>query len=211
MDVNGIAGVPKQAASIPTLITMPFQCSKNSSLRPEAALAWLITTMFVAACSSPQEKQVQPTQKTLATDTISNMQVPPGQLSGGVCQASQFIGFQVPESWGVWTAKDPATIRLKEPISGSIRLRIIAYTLNDKASHELKIRIGDVSKTVTLMPQSATFDLEYSLSHPAQEIVLSGITPRSPQSLKLANDGREIGVGLIKIECAAVNGAAEQN
>jgi phosphoglycerol transferase len=128
-----------------------------------------------------------------------------------MCQVAQLIGFHDPESWGVWAARDPARIKLKEPINGAIRLQFAAYTMNDKAPHQLKIGIGDVTKTVTLTPQSASFDLDYSLSRPAQEIVLSGIVPRSPQSLGLSSDGRKLGVGLIKVDCEAMSSIPKQN
>jgi hypothetical protein len=112
------------------------------------------------------------------------------------------VGFGAPEPWGVWSSADPSKIVLANPITGALKIHFTAYTINDRNSHKLNIRIGNEEKSITLLPSPKTFDLEYSLSGPSNEVVLSGIPPRSPKSVGLGEETRSVGVGFVKLDCA---------
>lgn len=171
-------------------------------------IALLLTTIVPVGCSNSNEMSRRPQKSKSTSEAAHNSQSAAlNRLTGGACRASRLVGFHDPESWGVWSANDPATIVLEQPINGQLRLRIVVYTFDDGSPHALKIRVGDETKTVSLIPQPKAFDLDYSLSRPSQQVILSGIAPRSPQS----TDNRKLGVGLINIECEPTSGNVKQN
>jgi hypothetical protein len=117
------------------------------------------------------------------------------------------VGFGAAESWGVWSSTDPSKIVLANPITGTLRIHFTAYTINDGQTHKLNIRIGDEEKSITLFAVPKTFDLDYSIARPTNEVVLSGILPRSPKSAGLGEETRSVAVGLVKIDCEQASGA----
>jgi hypothetical protein len=161
----------------------------NQFLRLALAIpALFIIMMYGVGCSPSRESMTAANEKF-------------ARLGGGSCQISDLVGFQDLENWGVWSAKNPAKIILNEALSGAYKIRVVAYTMNDAPTHELKITIGDVTRAVTLTPQPTAFDLNYSLSRPTKEIVLSGIAPRSAKAAGLGGDTREVAAGFVKLDC----------
>jgi len=131
-----------------------------------------------------------------------NPSLPVTQIGGGACQVAELIGFQEPESWGVWSKQDPATIKLLHSITGPLIVKLTAYVMNDHRPHEAVVTLGSQSKKVTLVPDVPhTFSLTYNLASPVKEIVLSGIKPLSPVEVGLTNDPRKLGIGLVRVEC----------
>src|SRR5260370_33025656 len=140
----------------------------------------LLLMGILLSCSRPAP--VIPAEDSPQTSPLS-------RFGGGACEISALTGFHPPETWGTWSANDPAEIMLKSEVNGTVKMQFSADTLGDRASHELQIRLGDITKTITLTPTPKKFDLTYSLSGPAQKIILSGITPRSTPTA-----GRLLGV-----------------
>jgi hypothetical protein len=164
-----------------TLITLT-SCSRSpepttpySEVAPQAPVAPLVSSV-------PQGKSVE-------------------QFGGGTCQVAELVGFNKSEPWGAWGDQDPARVVFKVPVRGHVALKFNAYTMNDHESHKLKLRLGGRVRTVELEATPKVFELDYPLAGEAKELVLSGITPRTAQSVGLANDVRYATVGLIGIEC----------
>ena len=124
----------------------------------------------------------------------------------GACAGGQLIGFQEPESWGVWSAEEPAKIALPAEVRGSFSLLFAGNILGNQKPQMLRVQIGDSIKTVTLGAESNTFKLDYDLPSPAQTIVFRGITPKSPLQLGLSNDFRVFGFEVVKLDCVGAAG-----
>lgn len=167
---------------------------------PNPAVAILVAILsfgVLLSCSRPapvaqEDKAAQKAAQTAAAPQLS----PLAQFGSGTCEVSQLSGFYPPENWGAWSGKDPAEITLKNPLSGTVTLELIAYTLDDGKPHQLKVTVGDVTRTVKLTPQPTKFALEYTLSAPAQKIILSGVKPRAAKT-----DSRLMGVGFVHLDC----------
>jgi hypothetical protein len=134
--------------------------------------------------------------------TTQVTQASPASEAANACAVDHMVGFNQQESWGVWSAQDPAEIALAEPVSGNIRLRLVAYGLAKNPSRTLQIAIGDSIKSITLPVAPKQFELDYNLHSASKNIAFRGIVPRSPKSLGVSEDNRPLGVALIKLECS---------
>jgi len=172
---------------------------------PVSALALVLTTW---SCSSSPEPS--PSSQPASPPPQPAAAAPDGktaeQFGGGACQVAELAGFNKSEPWGAWGAQDPARVVFKEPVKGHVKLRFNAYTMNDHESHRLQVRLDSLVRIIELTATPKVFELDYPLEGEAKELVLSGITPRSAQSVGLAADGRLTTVGLLGIECTAVGG-----
>ena len=121
----------------------------------------------------------------------------------GACEGGQLIGFQQPESWGVWSAEEAAKIVLPAEVRGNISVIFAGNILGNQKPQTLQVQIGDSIKTLTLGAEPTTFQLDYALPTPAQAIVFHGITPKSPMQLGLSNDFRVFGFEIEKLDCAS--------
>lgn len=151
-----------------------------------------------------RKPSVQVSQTTVPPQAAQIAPSSLGSGSGDACAVDHMVGFQARENWGVWTAQDPAEIDLLKPVSGKIRLRLVVYGLAKNPSRTLQIAIGDSVKSITLPAEPGSFDLDYDLRSASQTIVFRGIAPRSPRALGVADDNRQLGVGLVKLECSKV-------
>jgi hypothetical protein len=121
----------------------------------------------------------------------------------GACAGGQLIGFQQPESWGVWSAEEAAKIVLPSEVRGSFSMLFAGNILGNQKPQTLQVQIGDSIKSVTLGDQPTTSQLDYDLPSPAQTIVFHGLTPKSPLQLGLSNDFRVFGFEITKLDCAS--------
>jgi len=119
----------------------------------------------------------------------------------GACAGGQLIGFQQPESWGVWSTEEAAKIVLPSELRGNISVILAGNILGNQKPQTLQVQIGDSLKSVTLGAEPTTFQLDYALPSPAQAIAFHGITPKSPLQLGLSNDFRVFGFEIEKLDC----------
>jgi phosphoglycerol transferase len=125
----------------------------------------------------------------------------PTLAPANACETDRLVGFQEREDWGVWSANEVAEILLKRPVSGHVRLHLVAYRLPKNPSDSLQVGVGDSFKTIHLGGEPQAFDLDYRLISPVAKIAFRGVTPRTPKSLGLGEDTRPLGVALIDVGC----------
>jgi phosphoglycerol transferase len=137
------------------------------------------------------------------TATVRETELAPGDsLLTGACAGGQLLGFQPPESWGVWSAADPAKIALSQEVRGSFKILFTGNVLG-KESQTLQVQMGDSVKTVQLSAEQTKSELDFDLLTPAQSIVFRGIAPKSPSELGISADVRRLGFAIDKLDCAA--------
>ena len=118
----------------------------------------------------------------------------------GVCAGGQLIGFQQPESWGVWSAEDPARITLPREVRGRFSIVLVGSVLG-KSPQVLQVQIGESVKTVLLRAEQTALQLDFDLPAPVKAIVFRGITPKSPLQLGISADVRRLGFAIDKLDC----------
>jgi len=123
----------------------------------------------------------------------------------GACAGGQLIGFQPPESWGVWSAEDPARIVLSRQVHGRFTLRLAGSVLG-KDPQVLQVQMGNGVKTIPLSAEQTTSQLDFDLPTPTQSIVFRGIAPKSPSELGISADIRRLGFAIDKLDCISVSG-----
>jgi phosphoglycerol transferase len=123
----------------------------------------------------------------------------------GACAGSQLSGFEQPEPWGMWSIEDPAKIVLSRPVSGRFSARLVGNALG-KDPQTLQVQMNNIVKTLQLRGDPATYQLDYDLSSPAQEIMFRGIAPKSPLQLGISADVRQLGFAVDKLDCAVRQG-----
>jgi phosphoglycerol transferase len=139
--------------------------------------------------------------KPSSTASVGQTELAPSDpFLTGACAGGQLIGFQQPESWGVWSAEDPAKLVLAREVRGRIRILFTGNVLG-KERQTLQVQMGDGVKTVQLRAEPTTSELNFDLPTPTQSIVFRGITPRSPFELGISADIRRLGFGIDKLDC----------
>jgi phosphoglycerol transferase len=118
----------------------------------------------------------------------------------GACVGGQLIGFQAPESWGVWSAEDPAKILLPREVRGRFHLVLVSNVLG-KERQSLQVQMDNSVKTIVLGAEPTTSQLDFDLPTPTQNIVLRGITLQSPFQLGISADVRRLGFAIDKLDC----------
>jgi phosphoglycerol transferase len=121
----------------------------------------------------------------------------------GACSGGQLIGFQPPESWGTWSAEDPAKIVVPRELRGRLSLVLVGNALG-KEAQALQVQMDNSVKTIQLHAEPTTFELNYDLPSPVQTIVFRGIMPKSPMQLGLSGDIRRLGFAIDKLDCVSM-------
>jgi len=121
----------------------------------------------------------------------------------GACAGGQLIGFQQPESWGIWSAEDPAKIVLSREVRGRFTLHLTGRVLG-KESPALQVQMDKSVKTIQLRAEPTKLELDFDLPTPTQSIEFRGIAPRSPLEAGISADIRRLGFAIDKLECVSV-------
>ena len=121
----------------------------------------------------------------------------------GACAGGVLIGFQQPESWGIWSAEDPAKIVLSREMRGHFTIFLTGNALGT-APQTLDVQMGNIVKGVQLRAEPTTFRIDYDLESPARAIMFSGVTPRSPSQLGMSADIRPLGFAIAKLNCISL-------
>jgi phosphoglycerol transferase len=120
----------------------------------------------------------------------------------GACAGGQLIGFQQPESWGVWSAEDPTKIMLPREVRGRFSIVLVGNALA-KEPQTLRVQMDNSVQTIQLGAEPATIHLDYDLPTPVQTIVFRGITPKTPLQLGISADVRRLGFAIDKLDCVS--------
>ena len=115
------------------------------------------------------------------------------------------IGFQSPESWGIWSAEDPAKLVLAREVRGRFTLHLAGRILG-KDPQVLQVQMDKSVKTVLLRAEITTSQLDFDLPTPTPSIVFRGIAPKSPSELGISADIRRLGFAIDKLDCISVSG-----
>ncbi len=127
---------------------------------------------------------------------------PGDSLLTGACAGGQLIGFLAPESWGVWSAEDPARITLQRGVSGRFSIALVGNALG-KEPQTLQVQMDNTVQTIQLRAEPTTSELDFDLPTPTQSIEFKGIAPRSPSELGMSADVRRLGFAIDKLDCTA--------
>ena len=120
----------------------------------------------------------------------------------GACAGGQLIGFQQPESWGVWSAEDPARITLPREVRGRFSIVLVGNALG-KELQALQVQMDNSVQTIQLRAEPTTIHLDYDLPTPVQTIVFRGITPKTPLELSISADVRRLGFAIDTMDCVS--------
>ncbi len=123
----------------------------------------------------------------------------------GACAGGQLIGFQQPESWGVWSAEDPARITLPREVRGRFSIVLVGNALG-KEPQTLQVYMDNSVQTIQFRAEPTTSQLDFDLPAPVKAIVFRGITPKSPSELGISADVRRLGFAIDKLDCSSVAG-----
>jgi len=109
-------------------------------------------------------------------------------------------GFNNQENWGVWTRDPTVRIYLDTPVSGSLRIKIRGRAFGPNDAKPVAIKVGAVEQQALFTSTETEVEVIAHLPAPAFFLEFSGMTPVSPATLGLSDDGRPLGIGLSEIE-----------
>ncbi len=118
------------------------------------------------------------------------------RLSLAVGGGARAEGFHRPESWGSWTRGTEAKVFLGTPVSGRVRVQLLAHAFAGNAGRPLTITLGTEQRELKLGPEPSLHEWDFDLRTPADTVVISGMLPVSPLSIGVSSDDRELGVGV---------------
>ena len=105
-------------------------------------------------------------------------------------------GFHAPESWGSWTRGTQAKILLDAPVTGPVKLQLVAHAFAGNVGRALTISLGGEQRELKLGAQPSLQEWEFDLKEPADAVVISGMDPVSPLKAGVSADERPLGVGV---------------
>ena len=110
----------------------------------------------------------------------------------GAKQSAVIQGMYEAEVWGTWTATDRVTIRLNQPLSGQVCVRL-ATVLATKANQQrqLNLEIGTQLQSFVLEPNTRVTLLKFNLTNPSDTLKLTDLL-----AVDLPSAGRRVGIGL---------------
>jgi hypothetical protein len=104
------------------------------------------------------------------------------------------------EAWGRWTDGDKAIIKFKDPLPRAFYLELIVkWAFGPNANAPIKIRAGANEQTFTMTQDNEIFRFEFLIDQNVNTIEIIPPRPTSPKSMKMSNDDRRVGVGLVKL------------
>ncbi len=132
-----------------------------------------------------------------------------GPLLSGSAMASgaQLIsGWQLPESWGHWSAGDESALRLRLPFRSllpshrQLRLYLKGRYYGSNERTQVRINGHDLgAHALTHQHSGLLFDLESLAPHQTLDILLNHLRPISPRTYEQSEDDRELAYGLESI------------
>ncbi len=181
----------------------------------------LLTALFgiiaaIAACCDRQSPEtskittnavVAPTTQPLPVASPS-VQSYPATLAEGINFSKpgypDFIahasGISGHESWGRWTDGGKASFRFTQPLPKQFTLVIQANAFGPNLGEVVKIKIGAAQQEFRITESSQVHRLAFNLTDFVDTIELLVPKPTSPKTLKIGEDPRELGLGLIKLQ-----------
>jgi Domain of unknown function (DUF7024) len=207
---------------------LEIQVMNQAIARPLLLTALLSIIITVVTCcdrqSQEQTKQGSPksTAATVTPVTPSTTATPsptetyPATLAEGIDFAKPgyptFIagvtGMSGYESWGRWTDGDRATFRFTQLLPKHFTLVIQGNAFGPNFGEAIKIKIGATQQEFKITEQGQIHRLDFTLPEPADTLELLISKPTSPLELKIGDDPRKLGIGLIKLQIESDTPAA---
>ena len=103
-------------------------------------------------------------------------------------------GFNAPEPWGSWSAREDAYVLLPSLVEGPITLRMFGWTVAPNLVRPLRIRIGETTQDMQLTDKPAWHQLSFDVRQPADRV--SFIYPPYRETPW----ARPVGVGISEIQ-----------
>ena len=180
-----------------------------------ASTITLLGTLVVATSHAPVSLAASP--KTTAAPTQPVLASPPSSLVAESYPATlaEGIDFTKPgyptfiagatgmshaESWGRWTEGAKTVFRFKQPLPQTFTLVIKANAFGPNIGEAIKVKIGAAQQEFNATQEEKTHRLSFAPSQPADTIEFLIPKPASPQELKLSQDPRKLGIGLISLK-----------
>jgi phosphoglycerol transferase len=114
-------------------------------------------------------------------------------------------GLSHSESWGTWSIGPEVYIELSTPLPKNFRLTLDANAFSSNASEEFKIKIGNENHSFKLKTETQSISFEFALATDERIIRIYIPKPKSPKSIGIGDDVREIGIGLRNMQINVVN------
>lgn len=174
----------------------------------------LITLAFtVTACCDQHPQEKSKITATTVTPITTPAAVPatapyPATLAEGIDFAkpgypafiAETSGMSGYEPWGRWTDGEKAIFRLTQLLPKQFTLVIQANAFGPNLGEAVKVKIGAAQQEFKVSEQYQTYRLDFTLPEPVDTIEFLIPKPSSPRELKVGDDPRKLGIGLIKLQ-----------
>ena len=117
---------------------------------------------------------------------------------------TEVAGISSYEPWGRWTDANlaaTASIRFRQALPARFTLELSVNAFGPNLGEPIRVKVGGVEKSfVHVDPRStATYKLTFDNASGADRIEITPPKPVSPSELKVGDDSRRVGVGLIAL------------
>lgn len=171
------------------IVTTSACCDRNA--QEQAKIAAATVTPVAPSASAPSLSETYPATLSEGIDFTK-----PGYPSF-IINVSGMSGH---EPWGRWTDGEKVTLQFKEPLPQKFTLVIQANAFGPNVNEAVQVKIGTTQQALKVTEQGQTHRLAFDLSASANTIELLIPKPTSPQELKVGDDPRKLGLGLIKLQ-----------
>ena len=117
---------------------------------------------------------------------------------------AEVAGISSYEPWGRWTDANlaaTASIRFRQALPARFTLELSVNAFGPNLGEPIRVKVGGIEKSfVHVDPRStATYKLTFDNASGADRIEITPPKPVSPSELKVGDDSRRVGVGLIAL------------
>ena len=180
-------------SSLASAITLLGTLLMAASHAPASLAASPKTTVAPAQPASPPSLMTESYPATLAEGIDFTKPGYPTFIA-------EVIGMSHTESWGRWTEGAKAVFRFKQPLPQKFTLVIKTNAFGPNIGEAIKVKIGAAQQTFNATQGEQTHHLSFTLSHPVDTVEFLIPRPASPQELRLSQDARKLGIGLISLK-----------
>jgi phosphoglycerol transferase len=123
-------------------------------------------------------------------------------LEQSVLAASSGIG--VAEAWGRWSEGPQIRLEFKAALPARVTLRLTGRAFGPNAGKDVVVQVGERRQVLRMTEEWQSYALQFDNGGGERTVVLNVPNPVTPKQLGLGDDGRALGLALVRMDVGAL-------
>jgi phosphoglycerol transferase len=157
----------------------------------------ILLTVLYSCSDAPTSKEQIKTGQTYSATLAEGIDFTRPDYPAFIAETQ---GISIHESWGRWTDGDRAVIRFRDNLPRTFVLELLVEgAFGPNAGAPIKVRVGTKVMIFLIMQHKETFRFDFATDQDVNTVEILIPYPATPKSLKINNDERLLGIGLIRL------------